>query len=134
MAVHAEQSVVFNYDPCQHGADYVARGVAAAQHDIGNGKLRLIVYYGAAPGDTPPGDKHEAQVRARLLRERGIEAEVRYGSDVHDCAYAPYVDAYQEQMVKAVKAKYGARIWSDIDRDTRKLVKHRLIHPMAESH
>lgn len=95
MAIHAEGSVVFNYDPCQHRADYAARGVAAAQYDIGNGKLRLIVYYGAAPGETLPGEKHEAQMRARLLRERGIEAEVRYGSDVEDCSYDPYVGAYQ---------------------------------------
>ena len=131
-ATYPQGTVVFLYDPCQHRSDYVARGVAAARHDVQTGKLRLIVYVGGAPGDPQPGEVKEVQIRARLLRERGVEAEVQRASDVGNSAYDPYIEAYQAEMSKAVESKYGARVWRDIDQETKRLVKHRLISRMAD--
>ena len=132
-STHAEGSVVLLYDPCQHESDYLARGVAAARNDIQSGMLRLVVYVGGAPADPQPGEVNEARIRARLLGEHGVQAEVRWSSDVRDCARDPYFEAYQSEMWKAVEARYGARVWQDIDRETKSLVKHRLISPMASS-
>ena len=132
-ATYAKETIGPLYESCRHEADYLARGVGAAKRDIQNGKLHLRLYVGAAPFGPEPGEVDESRVRGQLLNARGIETEQSRSHDIPDCVKDPYWAAYQGEMWKAIEAKFGARFWQDIDRDTRRRVKHRLIKPMVRS-
>ncbi|MEH0168494.1 hypothetical protein [Roseateles microcysteis] len=120
-ALFADSFTVRLYDSCKHQNDYFERGVRVAQHQIREGKLHVNVYYEYAPLPATLTQLEEAKARVQVLRNHGIEAELKSsGSDMVDCIWTPYWSAYDQEMKKAIDAKFGAQFWTKVDREVKK--------------